>query len=109
MLYQSRRKSTRWHRVGLCGILTKSILGKALTEMKIDMRKIYRFEAISHPAGTPLPTGGDVYYECAECNHVVSSVPHTPVQCDCGNLSGKQSKIDIKDADKVKPMRGKLK
>jgi len=77
--------------------------------MKLDMRKIYRFEAMAHTPGTALPAGGDVYYECAECKQVVSSVPHTPVQCDCGNLSGKQSKLDVKDADKVIPMRGKLK
>ncbi len=76
--------------------------------MKIDMRKIYRFEAVPHAAGTPLPAGGDVYYECTECKQVVSSVPHTPVHCDCGNISGKQGKIEIKDAGKVTPVRGKL-
>jgi len=77
--------------------------------MKIDLRKIYRFEAISHPTDTPLPTGGDIYYECTECTHVVSSVPHIVSRCECGNLEGKQGKVEVKDAAKVKPVRGKLK
>ncbi len=77
--------------------------------MKIDLRKIYRFEAISHPAGAELPTGGDIYYECVECTHVVSSVPHIVSHCECGNLHGKGGKVDIKDQAKVKPVRGKLK
>ena len=76
--------------------------------MKIDLRKIYRFEAINHPADAPLPTGGDIYYECTECTHVVSSVPHIVAKCECGNLHGKGGKVDIKDAGKVKPVRGKL-
>ena len=76
--------------------------------MKIDLRKIYRFEAINHPAGAVLPTGGDIYYECIECKHVVSSVPHIASHCECGNLVGKQGAVEIKDAAKVKPVRGKL-
>ncbi len=77
--------------------------------MKLDLRKIYRFEAINHPADTPLPTGGDIYYECVECTHVVSSVPHIVSRCECGNLHGKGGAVDIKDPSKVKPVRGKLK
>ena len=77
--------------------------------MKIDLRKIYRFEAINLPAGTPLPTGGDIYYECIECTQVVSSVPHIVAKCECGNLDGKGGMVDIKDSAKVKPVRGKLK
>ena len=77
--------------------------------MKIDLRKIYRFEAMAHPAESPLPTGGDIYYECIDCSHVVSSVPHIAAHCECGNLQGKGGKVDIKDAGKVKPVRGKLK
>jgi hypothetical protein len=77
--------------------------------MKIDLRKIYRFEAINHPAGAALPTGGDIYYECTECTQVVSSVPHIVAHCECGNLHGKGGKVDIKDPAKVKPVRGKLK
>ena len=77
--------------------------------MKIDLRKIYRFEAIYHPAGTPLPTGGDIYYECTECTQVVSSVPHIAAHCECGNLKGKGGEVEVKDAAKVKPVRGKLK
>lgn len=76
--------------------------------MKIDLRKIYRFEPIDHAAGTPLPSGGDIYYECTECTQVVSSVPHIIAKCDCGNLDGKGGKVDIKDVTKVKPVRGKL-
>jgi hypothetical protein len=77
--------------------------------MKIDLRKIYRFEAINHPAGTPLPTGGDIYYECTECAQVVSSVPHIAAHFECGNLKGKHGTVEIKDPAKVKPVRGKLK
>ncbi len=76
--------------------------------MKIDLRKIYRFEAMNHPAGTALPTGGDIYYECTECTHVVSSVPHIAAHCECGNLVGKGGTVEIKDPSKVKPVRGKL-
>jgi len=77
--------------------------------MKIDLRKIYRFEAMAHQADAALPTGGDIYYECTECTHVVSSVPHIVAHCECGNLHGKGGKVDIKDPTKVKPVRGKLK
>ena len=77
--------------------------------MKIDMRKIYRFEAIDHAAGAPLPSGGDIYYECAECSEVVCSVPHIAAHCTCGNLVGKGGTVTIKDVAKVKPVRGKLK
>ncbi len=77
--------------------------------MKIDLRKIYRFEAISHAPDAALPTGGDIYYECTECTHVVSSVPHIVAHCECGNLHGKGGKVDVRDPAKVKPVRGKLK
>ena len=76
--------------------------------MKIDLRKIYRFDPINHPAGAALPTGGDIYYECTECKQVVSSVPHIVAHCECGNLNGKGGKVDIKDVAKVMPVRGKL-
>ena len=76
--------------------------------MKIDLRKIYRFEAINHAADAPLPTGGDIYYECTECSHVVSSVPHIASHCECGNLNGKHGTVEVKDPSKVKPVRGKL-
>lgn len=77
--------------------------------MKIDLRKIYRFEAIEYQAGTSLPASGDIYYECTECTQVVSSVPHIAAHCECGNLVGKHGKVEIKDPAKVKPVRGKLK
>lgn len=76
--------------------------------MKIDLRKIYRFEAMDHAAATPLPVGGDIYYECTECTQVVSSVPHIVARCECGNLRGKGGKVDIKNEALVKPVRGKL-
>ena len=76
--------------------------------MKIDLRKIYRFEAINHPADAPLPAGSDIYYECTECTQVVSSVPHIVAHCECGNLKGKGGTVEIKDPAKVKPVRGKL-
>jgi hypothetical protein len=77
--------------------------------MKLDLRKIYRFEHVAHDAGAPLPTGGDVFYECAECGHVISSVPHTPAACECENLSGNKGAVKIRDSAKVKIVRGRLK
>lgn len=77
--------------------------------MKIDLRKIYRFTPLDHVAGTPLPNGGDIYYECTICNGVISSVPRIPSACECGNLSGNGGTAVINDADKVNPVRGKLK
>jgi hypothetical protein len=77
--------------------------------MKLDLRKIYRFEAVEHSAGTPLPTGGNVFYECTQCGNVVSSVPYTPAECECGNLKGNKGAITIRDATQVKLVRGVLK
>ena len=53
----------------------------------IDMRKIYNFYPLEDapPAGA-LPTGAELYYECLDCEKVVSSVPHIKVACACGNL-----------------------
>ncbi|MDR0578507.1 MAG: hypothetical protein LBI87_13490 [Candidatus Accumulibacter sp.] len=78
--------------------------------MKIDMRKIYNFHPVE-PAPDPgdLPTGGDLYYECAECSDVVSSVPHIQSACQCGNLSGNGGVLRVKDPVKVRVVRGKLK
>lgn len=73
--------------------------------MKIDMRSIYRFTPLEHQGD--LPAGGDVYYECG-CGHIVSSVSYAPVACECGNVSGGQGKVEIKDQGQVKPLRGKL-
>lgn len=77
--------------------------------MKVDMRKIYRFDPLGQAAGEPLPLGGSVYYECSECKDVVSSVPHIMVKCGCGNLEGKGGTLTVKDAAKVTPMKGTLK
>ena len=77
--------------------------------MKVDISKIYRFDPLAHQTGEPLPLGGNVYYECAECKDVVSSVPHIMVKCGCGNLEGKGGKLSVKDAGKVTPMKGTLK
>lgn len=76
--------------------------------MKIDLRKIYRFEPIPRQSDGNLPRGGDVYFECTDCGHVVSSVSHLPARCECGNLSGGEGIITIKAEDKVTPLRGKL-
>jgi len=76
--------------------------------MKIDLRSIYRFAPLELPAGEPLPKGGDIYYECTECNGVVSSVSHAKASCECGNLNGGSGETTIKSVDKVRPMRGKL-
>ena len=77
--------------------------------MKVDLRKIYRFEKVAHEAGTALPTGGDVFYECSECGHVISSVPYLPAVCECKNLSGDKGTVAIRDSSKVKLVRGRLK
>ncbi|MDP2793274.1 MAG: hypothetical protein Q8O25_04185 [Sulfurisoma sp.] len=77
--------------------------------MKLDLRKIYRFDPIARNADGSLPSGGDIYYECTGCKDVVSSVPHIVARCECGNLSGKGGKVEITAPDKVNPVRGKLK
>lgn len=77
--------------------------------MKLDLRKIYRFEPVAHAADAPLPTGGEVFYECAECGHVISSVPYTPAACECENLSGNKGAVTVRDGSKVKVVRGRLK
>lgn len=79
--------------------------------MKVDLRKIYRFEPIPAAAapGSALPSGGDIFYECMGCNQVVSSVPFIKSACDCGNLSGDQGKIEIRDKDQIRAVRGRLK
>lgn len=78
--------------------------------MKLDLRKIYRFEAmVGYEASAPLPTGGDVFYECAQCKDVISSVPYSPATCECGNLSGNKGTIAIREKAKVKAVRGRLK
>lgn len=77
--------------------------------MKLDLRKIYRFEPIGRQSDGSLPKGGDVYYECGGCKTVVSSVSHIAVACDCGNLTGGGGATTIKSPDQVTPLRGKLK
>ena len=76
--------------------------------MKLDMRSIYRFVPMDHAAGTPLPTAGDIYYECTECKGIVNSVSFAKAACECGNLSGGGGTTEVKDPSKVSPMRGKL-
>ena len=77
--------------------------------MKLDLRKIYRFEKVPHEADAPLPTGGDVFYECVECGQVISSVPYTPAVCECENLNGNKGVVTVRDSNKVKVVRGRLK
>lgn len=59
----------------------------------IDMRKIYNFYPLEDapPAGA-LPAS-ELYYECLDCEKVVSSVPHIKVACACGNLHGAKGKL----------------
>ena len=78
--------------------------------LNIDLRKIYNFYPVE-PAPDPaaLPTGGDVYYECADCNVIVNSVPFVNAACACGNLSGTGGKLNVKDPARVKVVKGKLK
>jgi hypothetical protein len=73
--------------------------------MKIDMRSIYTFSPVPHEG--ELPVGGDIYYECS-CGKIVSSVSFIKAACDCGNVAGGQGNVAVKDAAKVKPLRGKL-
>lgn len=78
--------------------------------LNIDMRKIYNFYPVEPaPAPDNLPTGGDIYYECLDCTGIVSSVPHIKSACSCGNLSGNGGELNIKDAARLKVVRGKLK
>ena len=78
--------------------------------MKIDMRKIYNFYPVQPaPAPDNLPTGGDIYYECTECTAVVNSLPRIKSACDCGNLSGHDGVLTVKDPTKVTVVKGKLK
>jgi len=77
--------------------------------MKLDLRKIYRFDPIVCAAGDALPKGGDVYYECGSCKDVVSSVSFIAASCSCGNLNGGDGSTAIKTPDQVTPLRGKLK
>lgn len=77
--------------------------------MKIDLRKIYRFDSLPREADGSLPKGGHVYYECSECKTVVASVSHIKSACECGNITGGGGTTEIKDLAKVSPLRGVLK
>lgn len=78
--------------------------------LTIDMRKIYNFYPVE-PAPDPasLPTGGDLYYECLDCQAIVNSVPHIKSACACGNLAGSGGKLTVRDATRVRVVKGKLK
>ena len=76
--------------------------------MKIDLRKIYRFDVVDRNTDGTLPTGGDIYYECTECTGIVSSVSHLKAACECGNLDGGQGTTAVRSPEKVNPLRGKL-
>ncbi|OQA34497.1 MAG: hypothetical protein BWY57_00424 [Betaproteobacteria bacterium ADurb.Bin341] len=77
---------------------------------QIDLRKIYRFYPLD-PAPGPdaLPSAGDLYYECLECAVILNSVPRAQVACNCGNLSGNDGKIEVKNPERVRVVRGRLK
>lgn len=78
--------------------------------LNIDMRKIYNFYPVE-PAPDPssLPTGGDLYYECQDCNQIVNSVPFIKAACACGNLEGGGGNLTVKAPERVRVVRGKLK
>ena len=78
--------------------------------MSIDMRKIYNFYPVEPtPSAATLPTGGDLYYECLDCDAVVNSVPFIKAACVCGNLQGGAGKLNVKNPAQVRVVRGKLK
>ena len=76
--------------------------------MKIDLRKIYRFDPVPRNADGSLPKGGNVYYECDDCKVIVASVSHIAATCECGNITGGGAS-EIKDPAKANPLRGTLK
>jgi hypothetical protein len=76
----------------------------------VDMRKIYKFYPLDQKVDPEkLPTGGDLYYECQECNGIVSSVTFIKAACQCGNLDGNKGTVVVKDSARVTVVRGKLK
>ena len=76
----------------------------------IDMRKIYNFYPVDFEyTPSALPTGADLYYECLDCEKVVSSVPHIKVACSCGNLHGAKGKLSVKHPERVRVVKGVLK
>ncbi len=78
--------------------------------LNIDMRKIYNFYPVEPmPDAANLPTGGEFYYECLDCTSIVNSVPHIKAACACGNLVGAGGKLSVKDPERVRVVRGKLK
>jgi hypothetical protein len=78
--------------------------------LNIDMRKIYNFYPIEPaPDAANLPTGGDIYYECLDCQVVVNSVPFIKAACACGNLTGGAGQLTVKNPERVRVVRGKLK
>jgi hypothetical protein len=77
--------------------------------LNVDLRKIYRFTPVTPaPAAGELPQGATYYYECLDCQGIVSSVSHAKVQCVCGNLSGGSGEIVIKNAERLRVLTGKL-
>jgi hypothetical protein len=78
--------------------------------LQIDLRKIYNFYPVEPaPAADNLPAGGDLYYECTDCSVIINSVPRIKSACACGNLSGANGELSVKDGSKVKVVKGKLK
>lgn len=78
--------------------------------LNIDMRKIYNFYPIEPaPAAGNLPTGGEFYYECLDCLAIVNSVPHIKAACVCGNLTGGGGTLSVKNPERVRVVKGKLK
>jgi len=77
---------------------------------QIDLRKIYRFYPVDPaPPSDALPCSGDLYYECLECSVILNSVPRIKVACTCGNLSGADGKIEVRNPERVRVVRARLK
>lgn len=77
--------------------------------MKIDLRKIYRFDSLDRQADGSLPKGGNVHYECGDCKAIVASVSHIQAACECGNINGGGGATEVRESTRVTPLKGTLK
>ena len=78
--------------------------------LNLDLRKIYKFVPVTPaPDSAKLPVGAMYYYECQDCEGIVSSVPLVASKCPCGNLCGNGGKLEVRDPARLRVMTGKLK
>jgi predicted RNA-binding protein with PUA domain len=78
--------------------------------LNLDLRKIYKFVPVTPvPDPAKLPVGAMYYYECQDCEGIVSSVPLVASKCPCGNLCGNGGKLEVRDPARLRVMTGKLK